>query len=657
MKIASTHKKNQRVCYAEELNAEQLAVVEHPGGPMLVLAGAGTGKTRTLTYRVARLIDDGAAPSEVLLLTFTNKAAREMMRRAETLIGQDMRGLTGGTFHHVANTILKRHAPLLGYGENFLIHDRSDTHDLFSVCITEINRKDKLLPAPKVLADVYSFMKNTMRELKDVLEFKSPANLPMEKELAHVFDVYDDKKLRLNIMDFDDLLLNLRKLLMEHETVREAYASRFRHVLVDEYQDTNALQGAIVDLLSGVHGNLMVVGDDAQSIFSFRGAHFENIMNFTKRHADAAVFKLTTNYRSTPQVLALANSIISLNVKQYEKELRAVLPEGELPRVVKSMDVFEQASFIADAVIEDVNDGGDLSELAVLYRSHYQSLELQMELQKRRVPYEVRSGLKFFEQAHIKDILAYLRLKVNPGDELSWKRILKMLPKVGNVTADKLWRALAQSGDPLDEIFNIHALIPKKSEEHYLGLLKTIDGVKNAPSAAPAINSIVENGYERYVYLTYKNPESRLEDVEQMASYSDRYDSVESFVNDLSLQSSAAEYTEAGQDDEGAALVLSSVHQAKGLEWRKVFIIGLNEGQFPPARVFKADDIEEERRIFYVAVTRARQEVVLLHVMNRDDYHRRTHVRPSSFIRDIPPEFFENESASSKNSSQGERER
>jgi DNA helicase-2/ATP-dependent DNA helicase PcrA len=269
----------------------------------------------------------------------------------------------------------------------------------------------------------------------------------------------------------------------------------------------------------------------------------------------------------------------------------------------------------------------------------------------------VRSGLKFFEQAHIKDILAYLRLKVNPRDELSWKRLFKMLPKVGNVTADKLWRAIARSADPLDEIFNIHDLIPKKSEESYMEFLRTIDGVKNAPSAAAAVNAIVENGYERYVYLTYTKPEARLEDVKQMASYSNKYDSVEDFVNDLSLQSSAAEYIEPGQDGEVAALVLSSIHQAKGLEWRKVFIIGLNEGQFPPSRVFKADDIEEERRIFYVAVTRARQEVVLLHVMNRDDYNRRTHVRPSSFLRDLPPELYENESAGAKSPGEGGRDR
>lgn len=635
-----------RLNYDAELNREQYAVVTHPGGPMLVLAGAGTGKTRTVTYRVARLIESGLRPESILLLTFTNKAAREMMRRVEFLVGRNVRGLWGGTFHHIGYMMLRKHCLLIGYKEGFSILDREDSKDLFDVCLSEIKNRESIIPKGAVFCEMYSLMKNRETGLKDLIPLSFPHFWNVADEIEHTIMVYEKKKKHLNLMDFDDLLTNWKRLLLDHENILRYYSSKFMHVLVDEYQDTNTLQAGIVDLLSSTNRNLTVVGDDAQSIYSFRGADFENILKFPERFPDTAIFNLTTNYRSTPEILRLSNQSISHNTRQFHKELYAVKDSGKIPILVSLRDIFQQAEFVSQSILEKNADGLSLNEMAVLYRSHYQSMELQMELHRRGIPYEVRSGLKFFEQAHIKDILSFLRVIINPYDELSWKRIVKLIPGIGNVTASKLWDSISRSESPLDSVFQMGRLVPRKALDGFslfLDLLKTLksdgpDGTFLQPSAA--IAHIQKHAYEDYLYGHYPNAEERIEDIEQMMKFALQYSSLETFVSELSLQSaSGAEIGEGDGDRE--CVILSTVHQAKGLEWSTVFVIGLNDGKFPSVKSLKTDHEEEERRLFYVAVTRAKDELFLCYPIASDDWNGLNFLRPSRFIKELSENVYE----------------
>lgn len=635
-----------RLDYQKDLNPEQYAVAMHENGPMLVLAGAGTGKTRTVTYRVARLIESGTRPENILLLTFTNKAAREMMRRAEALIGRNIYGLWGGTFHHIGNMVLRRHFHDAGYREGFSILDREDSKDLFDICLTETKNKEAIIPKGAVLCDIYSLAKNTGTEVYELIPLRFPHFSHVRAEIEHLIMLYDKKKRSLNLMDFDDLLTNWKTLLLTNDTVRGRYTEQFMHVLVDEYQDTNKLQAEIVDLLSSVHRNLMVVGDDAQSIYSFRGADFENILKFPERYPDVSLYNLTINYRSTPEVLHLANRSIIRNVRQFHKELVSVRKSGDRPSLVPLKDVFQQADFVAQKILDMNADGIALNGIAALYRSHYQSMELQMELQRRGIPFEIRSGLKFFEQAHIKDVLSFLRAVINPFDELSWKRILKLIPGIGNVTAGKIWDEISQSENPLHAIGKADKLLPRKALDGFglfIGLFSILSneeqgGTSLQPSAA--IEHIMKCGYEDYLFGHFPNAEDRIQDIEQMMRFALRYTSLETFVSELSLQSASG-----GEVDEGDAdrecVILSTVHQAKGLEWDTVFILGLNDGSFPSAKSLKTGDEEEERRLFYVAATRAKNDLYLCCPISSGGWHNINFLRPSRFVRELPNDVYE----------------
>ncbi|TFG36734.1 MAG: ATP-dependent helicase [Nitrospirales bacterium] len=637
---------SHRLQYEKELNNEQHAVVMFPGGPMLVLAGAGTGKTRTVTYRVARLIETGVRPENILLLTFTNKAAKEMMRRVEFLIGRNTQGLRGGTFHHVANMLLRRHCSLIGYKEGFSILDREDAKDLFDICLAEVKQREAILPKGPVLCEIYGLMKNKEGVLSEIIPLRFPHFSAVIDEIGRIIERYETKKQALNLMDFDDLLTNWKRLLTEHEDIRGYYSSQFMHVLVDEYQDTNTLQAQIVDLLAGTNRNLMVVGDDAQSIYSFRGADFENILKFSERYPDATVFSLTINYRSTPEILHLANKSILQNIRQFHKELHSVKKRGSLPCLVPLKDTFQQSDFAAQKILDINAEGTTLNEIAVLYRSHYQSMELQMELQRRGIPFEVRSGLKFFEQAHIKDILSFLRVVINPYDELSWKRIVKLMPGIGNITAGRLWEAISSSESPLDAIERVGRIVPGKAADSFslfLSLIKVLRGGGQDNALLPpssAIDHILRQGYEEYLYNRYPNAEERIEDIEQMTKFALHYTSMETFVSEMSLESASGGEAEEG-DGERECVILSTVHQAKGLEWSTVFIIGLNDGRFPSAKSLKTDYEEEERRLFYVAVTRAKDDLYLCYPMTSEEWHGLGFLRPSRFIRELSADVYE----------------
>ncbi|HSN90890.1 MAG TPA: ATP-dependent helicase [Anaeromyxobacteraceae bacterium] len=633
------------------LNDQQIAVVEAGDGPILVVAGAGSGKTRTLTWRVARLLHDGLAPESILLLTFTNKAAREMLRRVGEVCRVDTRRIAGGTFHHVAHQLLREHGGELGYERGTSILDREDARDLMGAAIAECGLAvgARRFPRSDVLLDLVSMAVNTQTPLDEVVADRRPQFLPLTEEILRVARRYAERKHGMNAMDFDDLLLNWKILLAEREPVRRALAGRFRHVLVDEYQDTNRLQGDVVDLLARDHRNLCVVGDDAQSIYSFRGAHFANILEFEKRYPDARRFDLTVNYRSTPQILALANASIAHNVRQFEKELSSVREAGTLPAVVPCRDVHQQARFVAQRVLEVRDEGIPLPEIAVLYRAHHHSMEIQFELARRGIPFVVRSGVRFFEAAHVKDVLAHLRFVRNPGDELALKRCLRITPGIGTATAESVWNAFAarrgrgqgSAGELLAP--EVAAQVPPRGRAGYRRLVDLFRALARRPTCdlpGESIEKVLEEGYEDYLRAEFLNADSRVEDVRQLAEYARGYEDTEAFLAEIALltELSAETVSEGGEPDE--KMVLSSVHQAKGLEWRAVFVVWLADGRFPSAQALRdRDGEEEERRLFYVACTRARDELYLAFPMVAAPRDReRVVMKASRFLEELPAE-------------------
>jgi DNA helicase-2/ATP-dependent DNA helicase PcrA len=630
-----------RIDYAKELNEQQLQVVLAGGGPLLVIAGAGSGKTRTLTYRVARLLESGVPPREILLLTFTNKAAREMLHRVEGLVPGDVRRITGGTFHHVGNLVLRRNAELVGYRPDFTILDREDAKDLIDGLIAE-NRT--LCEGPKrpkgdVLLEIISYARNTGTPLGKIVEAKYPVFFEVMDPLLQTCNRYAARKRDLNLMDFDDLLAFWRDVLSKHPDVREIQHNLWRHILVDEYQDTNRLQSEIVETIAGEDGNLMVVGDDSQSIYSFRGANFGNIIDFPKRHPATKVFRLEINYRSVPEVLGLANSSIRHNRRQFEKTLRAVRPAGGLPEVVSAGDAGEQASFVVQRMLELRDEGYEFRDMAVLYRAHYHSMELQMELTQRNIPFQVRSGLRFFEQAHIKDVAAYLKIAVNGKDELAWKRALKLVPRVGKSTAEKVWGLVEK-----DRFGEVKDALPKGARQGWEDLAILVGRLRDLrKNPAQMIKAVLDGGYESYLQTAYANYNARIDDIRRLGDYALRYEDADAFLSELALASGISGQDSLEEPEPTDTLVLSTVHQAKGLEWRAVFVLWLVDGKFPDARALREEGgEEEERRLFYVASTRAKDRLFLCHPVLADErFLHGVLQRPSRFLSELAKDSYE----------------
>jgi DNA helicase-2/ATP-dependent DNA helicase PcrA len=640
--------KNFRIDYAKELTEEQLPIVTAPGGPMLVIAGAGSGKTRTVTYRVAYLVESGIPLDRILLVTFTNKAAREMLSRVELLLKRDVKGICGGTFHHVGNVILRKHAKLIGYEPNYTILDRADSKDLIDSCIGEANIdvKTRRFPKGDTLQSIFGLSVNKSKNIVDIIAYNYAQFESLTDDIERVFTLYKNRKKKHNLMDFDDLLYYWWKLLAENHEIAEMYSKKFLHVLVDEYQDTNLIQAKIIDILASGHRNLMVVGDDSQSIYSFRGAHFKNIIKFPSVYKDAKLFKLEINHRSTPEILNLANESIAQAEEKFDKSLKARRPEGEKPVMVPLTTVHEQAAFIAQRMLELREEGLSLNDIAVLYRSHYQSMEIQMELTKRGIPFEIRSGIRFFEEAHIKDVMAHLKVFHNPRDEISWSRILKLLERIGPRTAEKIFQHINQTDQPLQEILTeaVLKLIPKGGErafKEFQGLLRKLESLIDHP--AEMIKAIAESGYEQHLKNQYPNYQERLEDLVQLGSYSIQFKNLEELLSALALVSGIeAENIVEGEEGDSEACVLSTIHQAKGLEWKAVFVVWLADGRFPSYLSFgKDEEMEEERRLFYVAVTRAKDQLYLSYPIIYSGYDGEVLMKVSRYLEELPDSLFE----------------
>ncbi len=645
--------------YVASLNAEQYEAVSSPPGKALVIAGAGSGKTRTLTYRVAWLLDHGIDAREVLLLTFTNKAAREMTDRVRELVPHDTSALWAGTFHSIGSRILRRHAEDIGFTKSFSILDRDDQKSLLTSVIAscDIDTKARRFPKADVLASIFSLMENTDATLPEIIASRYDHFYEWLEQIEMVRAGYIAKKVQTNSMDFDDLLVMTVRLLEERPAVLDLYRKRFRHVLVDEYQDTNAVQGRMIDLLVGESNSLMAVGDDAQSIYSWRGAEMKHILGFPQRYPGARMFTIETNYRSVPEILELSNAAIRANSGRFEKNLQASREGlGAKPALVAVEDPRSQAAFVAQRMLELREEGIPLEEMAVLYRAHFQSLEIQMELTVRGIPFMITSGLRFFEQAHIKDVAAFMRFVVNRRDEVSFLRMVNLLPGCGPIAAQRLWTSWLRSGwaskdEPPPKWSDLFLTfkVPKKAIKHWEQLCYTLDelspdGVFARPSEM--IHSILEGVYDEYLKASFENSDNRRGDIEQLSQYGGGFDDILEFLEQLSLMSAVdggptGDKSEA--DDE--KVTLSSIHQAKGLEWKVVFLIWLVDGQFPNGRILEADDLpmlEEERRLFYVALTRAKDDLYLTYpMMNPKSYSGEIICRPSRFLEDFPESLVE----------------
>jgi len=626
--------------YNESLNPQQLQAVEKSEGPSLVLAGAGSGKTRVLIYRLAYLLEKGVRPEHILLVTFTNKAAKEMMQRAEHLLQSTLKGVWAGTFHHVGNMILRKESQALGYAPHFTIIDKEDAKDLIEDCLEELGLTGKqvLFPKKDIISSIGDLSVNSQKEVEEIISKFYPH---LEEHLLHIKRVlrhFERKKKETNTMDFNDLLCNWLKVL-EKKELCEKYAEGFRYILVDEYQDTNRIQFEILKKLACVHKNILAVGDDAQSIYSFRGAEINNLLDFPRVFQGAKIFKLEINYRSSPEVLALANTIIAHNTKQFPKTLQAIKEHADIPLVVRTKDVYVQAKFVAQRMMELHEQGIPLKEISVLFRSHFQVLELEIELLKRNIPYIVRGGVRFFEQAHIKDVLSYLKLISNPRDELSFKRAISLYKGIGRSYANRIWKGLNDEGL---SIAQIEKALPQKQRNGCRDFFSLMETLKNISAPLDAIGKIL-TFYKDYCYLTFDNSEDRILDIEELAKMASEHPTVRRFLAEFGSFENFKGETMLAAGNSQDYVTLSTIHQAKGLEWKAVFIIGFNDYEFPhPKALASSNAIEEERRLFYVAVTRAKTFLYITYPETKFTFKNGLVIcRPSMFMSELPSHVYE----------------
>ncbi len=640
--------------FASALNEEQLAAVTAEPGPALILAGAGSGKTRTLTYRVAYLLHKGVRPQNILLLTFTNKAAREMLDRVEDLTGVSRRYFWGGTFHSVGQRILRQHGETIGLKRNFNILDEGEAEGILKEAIQQIDPKflkSKDNPKAKLIHNLISYARNTCRLVADEAKDRFLHSPTVAERIAEFYERYRELKLEQQVSDYDDLLEYLLQLLQQNAEVRDAYQNLFRHILVDEYQDTNQLQSRIIDALSGQYKQVMAVGDDAQCIYTWRGADFENIMSFTDRYEGACIHKIETNYRSSPEILNFANAV--LNAQPYgmgfNKELRAVRPSDQRPYFVPVMDASQQAQFIITRVRGLLEEGRDLKDIAVLYRAHYHAMELQMELTRSGIDFEITSGVRFFEQAHIRDLAAHLRLVSNPADVSAFSRLAALLPRVGPKTASRLHR-LAEVTAQKENISFFEALssetiakkVPKDAIDDWTDLTATlleVDQAKASENASELVKLAIDGWYGTYIRHVYQNYQDREDDLLSLVSFAAPYDTLTEFLAQLVLL--ASETAQRTDEEKRHSMRLTTIHQSKGLEFPIVFVLGLADGLFPLRRTIEDGNIEEERRLFYVSVTRAEDELYLMYPLISTQGGGAMRMKMSRFMGEVSPTHYE----------------
>jgi len=629
---------SSNIDYQRNLNEQQLKVVLKAEGPCLVLAGAGSGKTRVLIYRLAYLLENGVNPKNILFVTFTNKASKEMLNRAEILLKSNISGLWIGTFHHIANIILRKEIEAFGYTSNFSIVDKEDSKDLISDCLDELGflKKEKLFPKKEIILNIYNLAVNSQKEIEEIINNFYPNLSEYTSHIKRVISYYSEKKQKANIMDFDDLLIYWLKILQKKELC-DKYSKLFRYILVDEYQDTNRLQFEILKRLSSYYRNILVVGDDAQSIYSFRAADINNILDFPKVFKDANIFKLEINYRSTPQILSLANQIIKHNVNQFPKTLTSIKKDEQLPMVVKTKDVYQQAKFVCQRILELIGEGIPIKEIAVLFRSHFQALELEIELLKRNIPYVIRGGLRFFEQAHIKDVLSYLKLLINPKDELSFKRAISLHKGIGRSFANKIYEKFKDGANFSDIKKSLHSR-QKEGFEEFINIIESIKNLK----PQEAIYTILKF-YKNYCYLSFEDADDRILDLEELIKMAKDFSTIKNFISEISSFEDFKGETRKTSTKKEDFLVLSTIHQAKGLEWEVVFLIGFSDYEFPHPKVLESEEaLEEERRLFYVATTRTKSLLYITYPETKYTFKNGIIIsRPSMFFYELPKNVYQ----------------
>ncbi len=639
--------------YRADLNDEQFAAVTAEPGPLLILAGAGSGKTRTLTYRVAYLLSKGVPPQEILLLTFTNKAAKEMLGRVEELTGVESRRFWGGTFHSIGHRLLRLHGESINMPPNFTILDASEAETILKQSVESIEAgffKNKTHPKPGPLSAVISMARNTMTNIERAVLDYFPQHQDFIDQIDRFAAAYDARKKEQKVVDYDDLLVHWLKLIESTPEVAAYYQNRFKHTLVDEYQDTNILQAKIVDAMCPSH-QIMAVGDDAQCIYSWRGANFENIITFQDRHPNTRILRIETNYRSSPEILNLANAVIKNRAAGhgFDKELRAFRPSCQAPYVVQAMDTREQAHFVITRIRGLLDEGRTAKEIAILYRAHYQALDIQMELSRAGIPYQITSGVRFFEQAHIKDLVAHLRLVFNPNDATAFARIATLLPKIGEKSAQKLYSLTVDTARQ-NEMDFIDALgadavvkkvpAPAKADWESLALtLRDMKQVNESGTPDEVVQMGIDGWYSQYLQGAYANYVNRMDDLKSLVGFAARFSEMQELIAQITLLNS--EVSDRQIEDSDDAIRLTTVHQAKGLEYDIVFLLGLAEGLFPIRRAIEEGDTEEERRLFYVAVTRAREELYLAFPKMNTKGGPSMFLSPSRFLQELPNELYE----------------
>lgn len=637
-KVVKGKSASYKINYEQELNLPQYEAVMHNNGPALVIAGAGTGKTRTLVFRLARLIEDGNIPESILLLTFTRKSAAEMLRRASLLLDGRCEDVAGGTFHSFAVQILRYYAKLIGYDGSFTILDQSDSEDAINMLRTDYVTKGsaRRFPTKHTLQRIYSMSINTKTPIVDIIEDTYPFYLEDGDKIIELLNKYHEYKKYHNVMDYDDLLLNLLTLLRDNKQVLATINKRYRYVMVDEYQDTNKIQHEIVLLLAGPDSNVMAVGDDAQSIYSFRGASYQNIMFFPESFSNCKVYKIEENYRSTSQILDLSNFMIQEAIFKYDKTLFSKNLSGEMPAIICSRNEREQSMFLVQQILELRENEVPLNEIAVLFRSGFHSFDFEIELEKANIPYVKYGGLKFIETAHVKDLVAYLRILFNPRDAISWQRVLTLIegvgPKKSQVIIEQITSGKINLQKPDEQTLKS---LPEKAAE----LITLLSGLLKDKYSISDKCSLIAEYYRPLLKLKHDDWKKRWDDIETFITIAERYKSLQSFLNDLAIDppsESVSDLSPESSDTE--MLCLSTIHSAKGLEWQAVFIIWALEGRFPSAKAVQTiDSIEEERRLFYVAVTRAKRHLYITYPTNIYDRESGFVLSdPSRFIRELP---------------------